>query len=54
MTEKEEALAQVVWLSKNIGTVADLMTHFGENITLIDLFNKLVSEKQEYWKKITE
>ena len=46
-TRIEELLYQVVHDSKVIDTVSDLITKYGEDITLIDLFNNLCKEKKD-------
>lgn len=43
----EELLCQVVYDSKVIDMVSDLITNYGEDITLIDLFNNLCKEKKD-------
>ncbi len=51
-TRIEELLCQVVCDSKVIDTVADLMTKFGEDITLIDLFDSLCNEKKDMMSEL--
>ena len=46
-TRIEELLYQVVYDSKVIDKVSYLITEYGEDITLIDLFNNLCKEKKD-------
>lgn len=52
LTKIEELLNQVVCDSKVIDTVADLITKYGEDITLIDLFNNLCNEKKDMMNEL--
>lgn len=51
-TRIEELLYQVVYDSKVIDTVSDLATNYGEDITLIDLFNRLCKEKKDMMNEL--
>lgn len=46
-TRIEELLCMVAYDTKIIDNVSELITKFGENITLIDLFNNLCKEKKD-------
>lgn len=52
MTKEEELLYTIVYDSKMIDKVADLITNYGEDITLIDLFNNLCKEKKDMMDKL--
>lgn len=47
--ERENSLGMLVHLTKHRDMVADLINVYGENITLKDLFSKIIEEKKEYW-----
>ena len=54
MTRMEERLYQVVYDSKMIDKVSDLLTEYGEDITLIDLFNNLCNQKKDIMNELKE
>lgn len=47
MTEQEKLLYEIVYDTKLINSVAELIHEFGEDVTLIDLFNRLCKEKKD-------
>lgn len=52
LTKIDELLYQAVQNSKMIHTVYDLITNYGEDITLIDLFNALCKEKKDLMNEL--
>lgn len=52
MTEQEKLLYEIVYDTKLINSVAELIHEFGEDITLIDLFNRLCKEKKDMMNEL--
>lgn len=47
MTKEEKLLCSIIYDSKMLDMASALIRDFGEDLTLIDLFNKLCKEKNE-------
>lgn len=48
----EENIGTIVYLSKDIEKVAELIDRYGEDVTLGGLFERLCADKKIAWKKI--